>query len=166
MPARALFWRYLRGGRRGSFCLGRDHGVKAARRVKVFVQLGVGRELQQVPSGRRLGDELPDFVGGPQQRHERAHGAALYLHRLPHERGRLPRGGGGGSRSRSRGSLGTVSLFVARCHALGSRSARLIFAAHGYSQLLDSARIAQCYGGEPQRVAARCFSWLLAAKMW
>ena len=51
------------------------------------------------------------------------------------------------SRSRARGSLGSVGLIVARCRVVVPRCARLLLAAHGYSQLLDAARIARCHAG-------------------
>ena len=54
------------------------------------------------------------------------------------------------SRSRARGSLGSVGLLFARCRVLEPRCARLILAALGYLQLLDAARIARCNIGGPR----------------
>jgi hypothetical protein len=89
------------------------------------------------------------------------------------------------SRSHAHGSLGSMGLLVSRSRALVPRCARLLLAAHGYSQLLDAARTARYHPGGPRYarllvllgwakhialvsrccllVAARCCSWLLAA---
>jgi hypothetical protein len=63
-------------------------------------------------------------------------------------------------RSPMRGSLCSVELLVARGQALGPRCARLLLAAHGYSQLLDAARIARCHVGRPH------YARLLASIGW
>jgi hypothetical protein len=54
------------------------------------------------------------------------------------------------TRSHARGSLGSGGLLVARCRAVEPRCARLLLAAHGYSQLLGAERIARCHAGGPR----------------
>ena len=57
-------------------------------------------------------------------------------------------------------SRATRTTLVTRCRAIEPRCARLLLAAHGYSQLLDAARIARCHAGGPR------YSRLLASLGW
>lgn len=60
--------------------LGRNDCMKTARRMQVLVELRVGGNLQQVSPRGGLRNELPHFIGGPQQRHQSVHGPPFHFH--------------------------------------------------------------------------------------